>query len=1379
MAAGAGAPPAHEELEAVCRAEGELSGWRLRCFRAEAEQRLLRQRQRGERHGRWPGSAEALAGLRVALEGLRAEAEELTAAARRPLAELAALRAEAAGAEAALRQREAESAAWGREEAAAAQLLAAAERRPREEQEAFGEREAQLRAERAAARRLAEELRAGREGLAELAARRGEAAAAARAARRESERLEMALEDERPLLGRLAAKCAAAGCEAERARLAVCRRSQAAGELEEELREASQAAEEEQLRLQQHLEECRAELSGMRAGAAEMGEQLRRARFGHGQQLQAVRQGGVALRGALSESGVEREELEEELATARAAVSALTEVRGVQLECERAASEARDAVDEEVNGSIHSLQCLSEEHQDTLGACVAAEAGLTATQAAWEATEEGCRHARASSGSALAALAELREELQELKGDLGAAASARRAERAAAQREELARLAAESEDLATQCLSLRATGLLRQGHREQQGLLRRAAAEAALKFKAGYAELLRELRAAKAKGGAELFAAVHRNSKRLGRLGEDFLRFLEGATAAALPGEARGAEGGGEGGTAAGGPRGLAGGPGEGPRAEVKLPEILLEAFAEGQEQGLPGGRRQLELLAAAKQRALELRAAARQAGAVHAASRAGLEAEARELRRELGTCEEELAACCLAGGGAAGDHGVPRLPPHKGGRRPRRPAPPPTAAAAEPPPEDAGTDGSEVSLRPQAVRRKEQEVLELRAQVSRAYGRYDDLVQQAGGRGAVEAAGLAPPPRPFWVGPGAPSPQCLMALAAMPVAAAPAPLLPLQLTRERISPRMAAPPATAATAATWDIAAMASYDGAVGDEEPPSSPGASAEALDAGAEGSDGGRRAEAATPAQSSPTSAASRGGPGRDGAASRGMSWADLETDWGSPSPTKLATALAMVRATEPPDALSSSRSRGGGERTPSPSRSRVSVEVEEPLPGAAVLAFPGAGMPPWPAWQEALDDSLLEEGSSCRGGGGDEGDEQEGTETPSIRTQVLDTLDLSLRTLQQAREERDLLGCSRGSAVTLLSPLPSRRSPTASSLSAAVQPHVGGAGTTAPPPQSPPRQAAARAPPEGRMAWAAVSQGQTPQAAPSPREAGPAGSSPSKVGPAPAAPAEPQLWASPPAVQVASQAQRQPQRQAQVQLPSRSQLQAAPRQQAPPARPSLLAGFTGAASPVPTSSLWPASQASPRSQAPASPVASRSGAQEGARSPVASGSRWPGPQVRTSSQLPLSPVGSRSAGQLPGTQSPPAVPSAPWLAAQAAPRSQAPLSPVGSRTGGPRQTGPQSPPQSPSGSPSMSHSRVFSASNLPIPSGAGAAPLAWSTIAGEAMSPQRQGIPCFALDMAASPRVAGAAGARPAAAAAYRAGGHVTRAVAPPSQGRGLH
>eukprot|EP00929_Paragymnodinium_shiwhaense_P007277 TRINITY_DN111204_c0_g1_i1.p1 TRINITY_DN111204_c0_g1~~TRINITY_DN111204_c0_g1_i1.p1 ORF type:complete len:1503 (+),score=426.34 TRINITY_DN111204_c0_g1_i1:90-4598(+) len=641
----AAAPVARDASETatqLCNLESEVHSWQLKCFQAEAQLRLVKQRSRGETHEQWPRDAAAFERLYDAVAQLQSQASAVEASAVRPLRDLLAARGVCARLEKELRFEKDELCHLGRtkdeEEQIVRDLANSESSLAAQHQQRLAELERRrddVDSRCAVVKQLRSELRNHRPELERISGLKEQYLQEAAAAREVAKRLELAIEDERPRLEALAEDCGNVVAEANRARAAAHRRSETVAALEEEISERIQQGEDETTAEEAELAACQERLRELVDASSELEEQSRKARNSHQQSLRAVRQGGAALRSALGDSEFEHQGIADAVRQAQSTVEGLKSGHDLR----RARERALAAVAEELGSEE---QAAAVQFQELDGERSKAEERWQSAEVEFEAlTKEGGRLAQAEKTVADEATAtettvgELKEEVRRMYDEFGAAACARRSEKIASCRSEISAFAEESKKLSKECDYVRGPVTYRQQQlRERQLVSRRAAMEAASKLKASYTELIGSIRGAASKGRtpADVALSTQKSVRRIGKQVDDLLRFLESAgeeppkfddpsldvTADMDSFDACWAA------------------------PDLQLPDAVMEAFLAAHEQN-PSGSRNIEQLTKERQQLAQLKSSMAEANASHATQVAKLAGQTNTLQEELQLCEQEL----------------------------------------------------------------------------------------------------------------------------------------------------------------------------------------------------------------------------------------------------------------------------------------------------------------------------------------------------------------------------------------------------------------------------------------------------------------------------------------------------------------------------------------------------------------------------------------------------------------------------------------------------------------------------------------------------------------------------------------------------------------
>eukprot|EP00434_Breviolum_minutum_P026237 symbB.v1.2.023194.t1/scaffold2107.1/size91221/3 len=290
--------------EQLCSAELQAQDWRRRCFQAEAQLRLERLKRRGEQHPRWPANAmqqQTLMGKHAALQ-----ASDIVGSTKQVLWDLVHAKTSLGQLEEDLEQSSQEvqkcqkEAAQKREDAITLTEGQAAE------DAAFAQKELDMNLAKDRAGELARLLQESFTLENELA----EKVALGQDAMEVVHRKVQAF---LPAQQKVQEEAQKALQEADRFRVLAQRRREAVTKTEEEVDQVEKSGQEENAALQLRLEQTRDELSEMVAKTADLGDQARKAQVNHSKQIKAVKDGGSALRDALSEVGQDKEDLQFEL----------------------------------------------------------------------------------------------------------------------------------------------------------------------------------------------------------------------------------------------------------------------------------------------------------------------------------------------------------------------------------------------------------------------------------------------------------------------------------------------------------------------------------------------------------------------------------------------------------------------------------------------------------------------------------------------------------------------------------------------------------------------------------------------------------------------------------------------------------------------------------------------------------------------------------------------------------------------------------------------------------------------------------------------------------------------------------------------------------
>jgi len=619
----------------VCAIEAEARSWQLRCYQAEAELRLLKQRRRGEAHPRWPADEEALARLHTALTDLEAESQGLEAAIRRPVRELASLKMTAARLEDHISRMADEIDCSEKSQAEAEETVKLSEVMWADESENLKTREALHVAECKSARDAVEALEASRhelnttrEAIESLTLQREELHVEKASTRLEVERLGMEIEDDVPNLLQLAESCRLASSSASRSSDISQRKGEAYQLAEREAQELADLAEECQLSEQRQLDDCRSELQEAGESSLDITEKMRRARYSHGQQLQAVRRDGAALREGLADSEAEHGERADELSEMRVVLAGIASDHEIRLDRERSERAVCESLDEEVGAAAARLFALGEAATETGRRREAVATSFAAACVSRVSAQDEHSEAAALQSQTNAESEELRAELQRMRDSFGAAATEQRNSEVARCQHLAGELNEEGARLSEQCEVLRGRAGRQQLARERQLVARRAALDAASKLKSSYGEFAKQLREGKPRGAGDSAASAGKSLKRIGSNIDDLLRFLDESAKAVEGSSQAGADDEGE---------------EEGKvLEEVRLPQSVIDAFSGAQEQNQSGSPHS-DLLVAERGKVLALQMAMREANESHKKEIARLKEQQQTFSEQRKQCELKL----------------------------------------------------------------------------------------------------------------------------------------------------------------------------------------------------------------------------------------------------------------------------------------------------------------------------------------------------------------------------------------------------------------------------------------------------------------------------------------------------------------------------------------------------------------------------------------------------------------------------------------------------------------------------------------------------------------------------------------------------------------
>eukprot|EP00928_Gymnodinium_smaydae_P092453 TRINITY_DN76334_c0_g1_i2.p1 TRINITY_DN76334_c0_g1~~TRINITY_DN76334_c0_g1_i2.p1 ORF type:complete len:543 (+),score=94.54 TRINITY_DN76334_c0_g1_i2:61-1689(+) len=492
----------------LCATESEAHAWRLKCLEAQAQLRLLKQERRGDFHSRWPKTDLELESIYDECGELQTDMSKIEAAMAKPLRQLVATRVSAQNLQRELDFEENQASRFEDMLAQEARLKTdtfecqeSVKLERDDRYEALQIRLSKATAEMAISHELVEDYRRKRKDLDAHDDRQESNRVQIATIRVDCERFAMEAEDGRPRLDELSKECTKAVHDADRARAAAHRRQEAATALEEEIAQASSRSEEEYMRVEKELESGRAELQEFNDRTQSLDESARRVRYGHSQQVKAVRDDEKALRAALQDSAVEHSGIEQQVIEHRATVDDLS--TGFH---ERKAKEKR--VTSVVDTLSEDIRELAHRHSELLHQRRAGEERLQATQAELKAlgseTESMLQTQQWESDAAKdgdACAAELRAEIGRVGEEFGADACAQRGELIASWEAEVCKLNEESAVLRTALdQSKERTSLRQQRLVQRQLMTKRAVFEAASFLKNGYSDLARDLRSTRSRG---------------------------------------------------------------------------------------------------------------------------------------------------------------------------------------------------------------------------------------------------------------------------------------------------------------------------------------------------------------------------------------------------------------------------------------------------------------------------------------------------------------------------------------------------------------------------------------------------------------------------------------------------------------------------------------------------------------------------------------------------------------------------------------------------------------------------------------------------------------------------------------------------------------
>lgn len=510
--------------EQLCATELEAQSWRLRCFQAEAQLRLQRLQRRGEQHPRWPQDAAAQQQLQNSYAALKAL--DFTSIVQETLRDVVLTRTSVGHLQDLLEQTSREVAELEEDAATKRARAISLSEGAASEDATFENRERELEEHKEKAREISEKLRQRfvlENDLAEQVA----------LGQDQVERLQREIQAFLPSQQQMQQEARQAQQESDKARSLAQRRREAVSKLEEEAQQVERSAEEEQATMSARLEQMRTDLNETVASTTELGEQARKAQSNHNRQMKAVKTDGSALRDALADVGQEKEDMEVELSRLRDTVgSAAAEDRGrrerlAEAEASRQALLQQVALEER---SLNQAEAANAEASGTRADTI--EEGLQQARLALSRAEQEAAQVSEEAQEALRTLEALCAERTRMKGETGPEAAKRRVQLAEALTKEEDQLSAEQEQLKVQSKSAEEKLDWLRHLRDVQEYARSAAKESANNFRVAYTDIAKSSRSSTARpaagtsGTSPAPEAANRSARRLSRHLDDFLRFM-------------------------------------------------------------------------------------------------------------------------------------------------------------------------------------------------------------------------------------------------------------------------------------------------------------------------------------------------------------------------------------------------------------------------------------------------------------------------------------------------------------------------------------------------------------------------------------------------------------------------------------------------------------------------------------------------------------------------------------------------------------------------------------------------------------------------------------------------------------------------------------
>mmetsp|Transcript_51062 Transcript_51062/g.114995 ORF Transcript_51062/g.114995 Transcript_51062/m.114995 type:complete len:711 (+) Transcript_51062:67-2199(+) len=608
--------------------EAEALMWRFRCLRAEAQLRIqkqLRRRNQGGLPPRWPEDTEGLMKLRKAKMDLEAEVKVLEAGRAKPLRNLVVARisSEAAGNRLKQKLEDIQEDSGCGPEAHVLELsnsldLLSASWEIEDAQASLGN------------------ITRDEDRIAELLQREADLREELAEATKGQAKLFEELEAERPRLKELASEAESAARVLQHAQSVANKRATAVTGVENGNAEVLESLEKRLLSEQMQLEDCRTELRDVDQNTLEATEQAKKARLGHGHQLELVRHGGAALREALADSQQEYNDRSKEVVQLRTLVDDLAAKHNQRLAVEKNMALTSAELEGELHKLVSQLGSLKEEHDVSSKDSAEATSELSASLSRCHAATEEHIATLAVSEKALGALGTCESRMDRFTSEFGADAQVQRSELMERASQGAIKLKEDIAAAAKRCDEARGANPEKDCHRDRLLLAKQASLEVLGKLKASYGEFTKDVRFGCKQGGwTDVAGNASKALRRIGRNLDDLMRFLDAEASWAAQvveqPEPKSEDVGGESDAA------------QRQAAAAKLPQCLLEAYANANDRG-PKAVWLEEMLTAEKQKVQMFQKKNAHASKAHEAEMRQLVQQTEDLSSQLARVELDFA---------------------------------------------------------------------------------------------------------------------------------------------------------------------------------------------------------------------------------------------------------------------------------------------------------------------------------------------------------------------------------------------------------------------------------------------------------------------------------------------------------------------------------------------------------------------------------------------------------------------------------------------------------------------------------------------------------------------------------------------------------------